>query len=183
MASVQHVVLPSTVNHPWKGSDFIQDARSLYVATGGGTGVWTPLALGQIYFQGTSVITTPTSYTRFAPAADYVASVLAHFVTETDDEVTYTDGQSAYLSVAWSATVSHTNASAREIFVSVGNATVVTGFERTVASATLAQNIETTFSGRYLMKLAEASTFSLWFKVAAGDVTVSGARISIATVL
>lgn len=182
MGQVQHVVIPSDVNHSWKGSDLPQDDRAVYIANGSGSGVWTPQGVGQIYHLGPTTVTTPTAYTRFAPAADFVASGFSHFVTEGDDEVTWTDGQSAYLSITWSITLSHTDASAREVFVSLGNATVVTGFERTVQTATLAQNIDTCISGRYLMKLATNSTFSIWVKVPAGDITVASARMAIEAV-
>ena len=178
MGQVQHVTIPSDVNHPWKGSDLPQDDRSVYIANGSGSGVWTPQGVGQIYHTGPTTVTTPTSYTRFAPATDFVASGLSHFVTEGDDEVTWTDGQSAYLSITWSITLSHTDASAREVLVSLGNATVVTGFERTVQSATLALNVDTTLSGRYLVKAASTATYSIYVKVAAGNITVANARMT-----
>ena len=178
MPQIQHLLTPVSRNHPWKGADLAQQARSHYVARGDGSGIWVAQGAGQIYFKGSHAVVTPTSFAIFDPTADYTAEGIADFVAEGDNEVTWQGDADAYIQIAWSITLSHTDAAARLVSVVCAPTTGVTGYDKLVQSAELAQNIPTHFAGKTLKKIAHNVAFGIWVKVPAGNVTVTQARLS-----
>lgn len=178
MATIQHLLTPVTRSHPWRGGDEEQLARSNYFSRGDGTGIWVPQGAGQFFFKGSHTMVAPATFTLFNPAAAVTAEGIADFVTEDDHFLTWVGDASAYLQIAWSVTLSHTNAAIQTIQAVAGPLPAPTGYERIVQSQELLQNIDTTFSGKTVKNLADGTSFGIFLKVSAGDLVVTQARLS-----
>lgn len=182
MPQIQHLVTPVNRSHPWRGADLAQHARSQYVSMGDGSGIWVALGTGQIYFKGSHTIVTPTNFTIFDPTADFTPENFADFVVEGDNEVQWAGDASAFIQIAWSITLSHTDAASRKVSVVCAPSTGVAGYEKLVQDADLAQNVNVTLSGRTIKQIAHDTKFHIYAKVPAGNLTVVQARMSMSRV-
>jgi hypothetical protein len=136
--TIQHRLIPNSELHEPKDVATAL-AKSVYVATGTGTGVWTKAVNGFCYFENIAVpstLTYPVAYAKVAPTT--IAGAIGNDVTEaTTARLTYTGTKTIVVKASASVSVSQASGANRNLrFALYKNGAKVNGSVKVVSTVT-----------------------------------------------